>query len=78
MPDNVKMWHDKNKRVEHEGHVWHLDIACWRSPNTGTGVLRVYKVHGDVNTAALSEALNLLAAAEGLTWAMELGEYAND
>lgn len=71
---NEKIWHDKNKRIEHEGHVWHIDAAAWRDKSTGKGVIRVYRVHGDINASALSEALNLLAATEGFTWAMELGE----
>lgn len=69
----TKVWHNRNKRVDHNGHVWHLDVAAWRDAAGGVGVLRVYKVHGDITSPDLSEAIGLIAAEEGLTWTMELG-----
>lgn len=61
-----KVRHDKNFRLEHEGHVWQLDIAEWRD-DRGGGQLRVYTVHGDINAnVALWEALELEATTRGL------------
>lgn len=61
-----KVRHDKAFRLEHEGHVWTLDIAEWRD-NAGNGELRVYSVHGNVATPALREALELEAVSRGLS-----------
>ena len=61
-----KILHDKNRRIEHEGMVWHLDCAVWHDKATGTGEFRVYRVHGDITHPALHDALELQAAAFGL------------
>ena len=53
------------KRIEHEGHVWQIDAKAFYREN-GAGELRVYRVHGDVTTPKLHEALQLEADVIGL------------
>jgi hypothetical protein len=60
-----KIRHDRNIRIEHEGCVWNIDAAEWRN-GEGRGELRVYRIHGDVTTPLLVEALELEAASRGL------------
>ena len=47
-----------NARVEHEGHVWHIDGKS----DPDMKILKVYRVHGDVsNPNLLREALQSFA-----------------
>ncbi len=64
-PQMKKIRHDRNLRIEHEGFAWNVDAAEWVGSD-GSGELRVYKIHGDVTTPLLVEALELEAVARGL------------
>jgi hypothetical protein len=53
------------KRIEHEGIVWQIDAKAFYNPD-GTGTLRVYRVHGDITSPLLAEAIEAEAALCGL------------
>ena len=67
----VKVRHDRDFRLEHEGKHWIVEVAEWRDHATGKGELRAYRIDGDVTTPLLREALELEAASRGLAWATE-------
>lgn len=60
-----KVRHDRRLKLEHEGERWEVDAAEWRDGDRGE--LRVYSVHGNINSPALKEALELEAASRGLS-----------
>lgn len=61
----------KHYRIEHEGHVWHIDAKIWPSSGNRKGLLRVYRVHGDIITPDLMPALQLFADTLGLRTTIE-------
>jgi hypothetical protein len=65
-PKMKKVRHDRALRIAYEGKVWIVDAAEIRFEDTGRGELRVYRVHGDVTTPLLAEALQLEADSRGL------------
>jgi len=58
-----KVFSENHRRIEHEGMVWHVDCAVWHDRVTGKGEFRVYRVHGDITSPLLAEALEIQAAA---------------
>ena len=67
-----KTRHDREFLLTHEDKSWTIDLAEWRDEKTGKGELRAYRIDGDITTPLLREALELEAAARGLTWRKEV------
>jgi hypothetical protein len=66
-----KVRHDKALKIEHEGQRWTLDAAEWNDGQRGE--LRVYRVHGDITSPLLAEALEVEAQDRGLALCMAGG-----
>lgn len=66
MASMKKVRHDRRLRLEHEGKVWVVDAAEFRSVDDSRGELRVYRVEGDVTTPLLREALEAEAQGRAL------------
>ena len=64
----VKVKHQKNFWLEHEGLVWCIDCAEFFDAQTGKGEFRVYRVEGDVTTPLLKEALEAEAQGRALSY----------
>lgn len=52
-------------RLEYEGQVWQIDAKAFYRKD-GTVTLKVYRVHGDINSPLLYEALEVESAVCGL------------
>lgn len=53
----------KNHRIEHEGKVWHIDGKIWPPSGNRRGLLKVYRIHGDVTDMKLfREAVELFTS----------------
>ena len=69
-PKMIKVRHDRDFELKHEGLRWTMDLAEWREEAGTKGELRAYQIRGNICTPLLKEALELEAAARGLMWRM--------
>lgn len=50
-----------HRRVEHDGKVWHFDGKVWPPKGNRKGLLKVYRIYGDItDMAGFKEAVDAL------------------
>lgn len=53
----------RNHRIEHEGVVWRIDAKVWPASGNRKGLMKVYRIHGDVTKMSLfKEAVELFVS----------------